>query len=458
MPFRGDVRSAPVPGCVDGWLALHERFGRLPARRRARPGDRATPSDGFPAVAAPRLSLLPSPTWPAPRAATSWPTPAPDGATAPPARRRPRAARRSSADGRRRLLRRRVRRGPPRARARASTPTTTSPAPGRLGRAARRSTCGATTSGRCRPTRRATSRWPAPAIAERARPARRPGRRPLGPPARRGRPRWPATTGPRVLHDGADGARAARPATSSPTGARRIDPDAGAPPSRAAPAAGGTIYLCAVDGDGMGVSPHPVERVRASAATSSCPAPASSCTTAASGSRSSPATRPSTARVAGRRTPSPRPRHPTRRRAAGGARHDGRRQPAPGAAPAARPPAPAGEDPGHDHRRPALGARPRRRHAASTCGTAPVPPTCASRPTPPPRGPTACRAGATTSRRAGPDIAGFGHAHLIDLTPEGPVGAADPDRSSAPRSLPDLDGLRAPELGEVRAGASPSRR
>jgi gamma-glutamyltranspeptidase / glutathione hydrolase len=30
MPFHGDVRSAPVPGCVDGWLALHERFGRLP--------------------------------------------------------------------------------------------------------------------------------------------------------------------------------------------------------------------------------------------------------------------------------------------------------------------------------------------------------------------------------------------------------------------------------------------
>ena len=30
MPFSGDLRSAPVPGCVDGWVALHERHGRLP--------------------------------------------------------------------------------------------------------------------------------------------------------------------------------------------------------------------------------------------------------------------------------------------------------------------------------------------------------------------------------------------------------------------------------------------
>jgi gamma-glutamyltranspeptidase/glutathione hydrolase len=29
MPFRHDVRSVTVPGCVDGWVALHERFGRL---------------------------------------------------------------------------------------------------------------------------------------------------------------------------------------------------------------------------------------------------------------------------------------------------------------------------------------------------------------------------------------------------------------------------------------------
>src|SRR5271166_938548 len=29
MPLRGDLSSAPVPGAVDGWLALHDRYGRL---------------------------------------------------------------------------------------------------------------------------------------------------------------------------------------------------------------------------------------------------------------------------------------------------------------------------------------------------------------------------------------------------------------------------------------------
>ena len=30
MPFHKDPRSVTIPGCVDGWLALHQRFGRLP--------------------------------------------------------------------------------------------------------------------------------------------------------------------------------------------------------------------------------------------------------------------------------------------------------------------------------------------------------------------------------------------------------------------------------------------
>ncbi len=29
MPMTGDARSVPVPGCVDGWIALHERCGSL---------------------------------------------------------------------------------------------------------------------------------------------------------------------------------------------------------------------------------------------------------------------------------------------------------------------------------------------------------------------------------------------------------------------------------------------
>jgi gamma-glutamyltranspeptidase/glutathione hydrolase len=51
MPLHGDVRAVTVPGCVDGWVALHERFGRLelgevlePARRLAADGFAAGPA------------------------------------------------------------------------------------------------------------------------------------------------------------------------------------------------------------------------------------------------------------------------------------------------------------------------------------------------------------------------------------------------------------------------------
>jgi gamma-glutamyltranspeptidase/glutathione hydrolase len=33
LPLHGDVRTVTVPGCVDGWLELHGRFGRLPLAR-----------------------------------------------------------------------------------------------------------------------------------------------------------------------------------------------------------------------------------------------------------------------------------------------------------------------------------------------------------------------------------------------------------------------------------------
>jgi gamma-glutamyltranspeptidase/glutathione hydrolase len=50
IPEQGDIRATPVPGCVDGWVALHERFGRLPLEELLQPA-RAYAEDGFPASA-----------------------------------------------------------------------------------------------------------------------------------------------------------------------------------------------------------------------------------------------------------------------------------------------------------------------------------------------------------------------------------------------------------------------
>ncbi len=48
MPFKLDVRSVTVPGCIDGWIALHERFGSLPLDVVLAPARRLA-ADGFPA-------------------------------------------------------------------------------------------------------------------------------------------------------------------------------------------------------------------------------------------------------------------------------------------------------------------------------------------------------------------------------------------------------------------------
>src|ERR1700733_2418934 len=48
MPVRGDIRSVQVPGAVDGWLALHERYGRLPLGEVLAPAIELA-GDGFPA-------------------------------------------------------------------------------------------------------------------------------------------------------------------------------------------------------------------------------------------------------------------------------------------------------------------------------------------------------------------------------------------------------------------------
>ena len=48
MPFRHDIRTVTIPGCVDGWVALHERFGTLPLATLLATAI-ALAEDGFPA-------------------------------------------------------------------------------------------------------------------------------------------------------------------------------------------------------------------------------------------------------------------------------------------------------------------------------------------------------------------------------------------------------------------------
>jgi len=57
MPFRRDIRSVPVPGCVDGWVTLHDRYGRLALADVLEPA-RSLAADGF-AVSAMLSAMLP---------------------------------------------------------------------------------------------------------------------------------------------------------------------------------------------------------------------------------------------------------------------------------------------------------------------------------------------------------------------------------------------------------------
>lgn len=62
MPLHGDIRTVTVPGCVDGWLALHERHGRLPLTSILADAI-ACAHDGFPAspLLAASAAALPDP-------------------------------------------------------------------------------------------------------------------------------------------------------------------------------------------------------------------------------------------------------------------------------------------------------------------------------------------------------------------------------------------------------------
>ena len=52
MPRLGDIRCVPVPGCVDGWVSLHQRFGRLGL------GEVLAPAIGYAGDGFPATSLL----------------------------------------------------------------------------------------------------------------------------------------------------------------------------------------------------------------------------------------------------------------------------------------------------------------------------------------------------------------------------------------------------------------
>ena len=298
-PCRSAATSAarPVPGCVDGWLALHERFGRLPladvlapAIASPRTGSRLSPLLAF---------MIPS------LAGIEGCDDLVDGRlptrpTAPPARRRPRCCAAIAAEGRdgfyhgefgagpARRRGRRVHRGRPR-RSQADWVS--------------RSALDVWGHGvwTIPPNSQGYLTLAGAGIAEGLRPARRSRRRPRGPTCSSRRPGWPAYDRPDVLARRRRRPRAARPPTRLDARGPAHRPRPGRPTLGVrSPATAGRSTCAPSTATACGVSPHPVERLRLRLPRRRARHRACCCTTAASASRSSPATRPSTAPAAGR--------------------------------------------------------------------------------------------------------------------------------------------------------------
>ena len=436
MPFHGDVRSRRrCPGCVDGWLALHERFGRLPladvlAAAIALRRPRASRPRPLLAAAQPMLDGVAGADDLARRAAARGP------ATVV---RRPGVARALAAvveHGRAGFYEGEFGDGLLRLGAGEYAPDDLRRAPRRLGRAARRAGRGATTSGRSRPTARATSRCSAPRIAEGLAAARRPRRRRLGAPPRRGgpgrRPRPPrgAARGRRRAGRCSTTTRSAAAGRSSTPSAARRCPTARSPAAARCTSARPTPTARRVA--------HPVERQRLRQPSCSSRPPASGCTTGASASPSSPATRPSTAPAAGRRTRcrrrwSPGPTASLARRR----RHHGRRQPAPD------PAAAAGRWLRH-------GAVARRRRSARRAGRSPAAP--ASTPGATPDGAHGAASSTHAPAAWADGLRERGHDVVVGARREAPTASATPTCSDATGG-----GLgRAPPIPEPRSAAPPA--
>ena len=75
MPLHHDIRTVTVPGCVDGWIALHDRFGTMPLADLLAPATRlaqsAPPARCSPAACAGSTTGAPSSWRASPPARTS---------------------------------------------------------------------------------------------------------------------------------------------------------------------------------------------------------------------------------------------------------------------------------------------------------------------------------------------------------------------------------------------------